>query len=180
VTTTAQSVDDCDALCPTARALLEKFEPYPAVLMNARLDLLAYNRAYVSFFPALAAVPTEERNCLWLAFTNREFRRAIVDWDEAVGRMVAEYRTAMAGHLGNPAWQLLVSRLLDASPEFAARWQRHDVRRVESSRKRARHPELGLLNLDYTNLWLDPPAGTRIVAFTPADARTATLLEASA
>jgi hypothetical protein len=63
--------------------------------------------------------------------------------------------------------------LLEASPEFAVRWERHDVMRMESSRKRARHPELGVLTLDYTNLWLDPSLGARVVAFTPADERTA-------
>jgi hypothetical protein len=40
------------------------------------------------------------------------------------------------------------------------------------------HPTAGLLSLDYTNLWLGQRLGTRIVAFTPADARTHARLEA--
>jgi hypothetical protein len=39
-----------------------------------------------------------------------------------------------------------------------------------------RHPDLGLLMLDYTNLWLDPSLGARVVAFTPADDSTAARL----
>ncbi len=44
--------------------------------------------------------------------------------------------------------------------------------------KRIQHPLVGLLRLEYTYLWLDPGLGTRIVAYTPADARTAQRLEA--
>jgi hypothetical protein len=47
---------------------------------------------------------------------------------------------------------------------------------MESSRKRVRHPELGVLTLDYTNLWLDPSLGARVLTFTPADEHTAARL----
>jgi transcriptional regulator with XRE-family HTH domain len=173
---TAQRVDECSTLFPTARAILDSLEPNPAVLMNARWDVLAYNRVYASFFPHLDEIPSENRNCIWLAFTDPNWRTVIVDWDEAVARMVGEYRAAMAEHLDDPSWRSLLVRLLEASPEFALRWERHDVMRMESSRKRARHPELGVLTLDYTNLWLDPSLGARVVAFTPADERTAARL----
>jgi transcriptional regulator with XRE-family HTH domain len=169
-------VDDCATLFPTARAILDSLEPNPAVVMNARWDVLAYNRVHASFFTDLDGIPSEDRNCIWLAFTDPEWRQVIVDWDEVAGRMVGEYRAAMAEHLDDPSWHSLLERLLDASPEFAARWERHDVRRAESSRKRVRHPELGLLTLDYTNLWLDPSLGARVVAFTPADEHTAARL----
>jgi transcriptional regulator with XRE-family HTH domain len=176
VTVTPTEIDECEALFPTARALLDSLEPNPAVLMNSRWDLLAYNRVHASFFSDLDGIPSEDRNCIWLAFTDPEWRRVIVDWDEVTLRMVGEYRAAMAEHVDDPTWRSLVERLLEASPEFRARWQRHDVRRVESARKRVRHPELGLLTLDYTNLWLDPSLGARIVAFTPTDAGSAARL----
>jgi transcriptional regulator with XRE-family HTH domain len=172
----APAVDECAALFPTARAILDSLEPNPAVLMNARWDILAYNRVHASFFADLDGIASEDRNCIWLAFTDPEWRRVIVDWDEVAARMVGEYRAAMAEHLDDPSWQALLERLLEASPEFAARWARHDVRRMESSRKRVRHPELGVLMIDYTNLWLDPSRNARVVVFTPADARTAGLL----
>jgi transcriptional regulator with XRE-family HTH domain len=163
---------DCLNLIPTAQPLLDQLEPFPAVVVNARLDLLAYNRVYASFFDALHTVPIEERNVLWLSFTHPTWREVIVDRDDVLGRMVAEYRAAMAEHLDDPAWKALVARLHDASPEFATFWERHDVQGVESRTKRAKHPTAGLLLLDYTNLWLSQSLGTRIVAFSPADERT--------
>jgi transcriptional regulator with XRE-family HTH domain len=169
-------LDDCETLFPTARRLLDSLAPNPAVLMNARWDVLAYNRLYASFFSDLDGIRADDRNCIWLAFTDPEWRRVIVDWEEVAARMVGEFRSGMAEHLDDPSWRALLERLRGASPEFAARWQRHDVRGLESSRKRVRHPELGELLVDYTNLWLDPPRGTRIVAFTPADEHTAARL----
>jgi hypothetical protein len=120
----------------------------------------------------------EDRNILWLVFTQSDWRVTIVDWYDVVGRLVADFRAAMAEHLDEPrTWKGLVARLRRASPEFTAFWERRDVQGIESRTKRARHPTVGLLNLDYTNLWVGQQIGTRIVAFTPADERTRERLE---
>jgi hypothetical protein len=64
------------------------------------------------------------------------------------------------------------------SIEFTRVWERHDVQGVEGRTKRALHPLAGLLELDYTNLWVGQQVGTRIVAFTPSNERTRRRLEA--
>jgi transcriptional regulator with XRE-family HTH domain len=175
VTTTI--ADQCLHLNHTAQPLLDQLEPFPACIVNDRLDLLAFNRVYASFFDDLDAIPIEDRNLLWLAFTHPQWRQAIVDWDDVVRRMVAEYRAMMAEHLDDAPWKTLVARLHHASPEFTAVWDRHDVQGIESRTKRAMHPTAGLLLLDYTNLWFGQRHGTRIIAFTPADDRTRRRLE---
>jgi transcriptional regulator with XRE-family HTH domain len=177
VPSTAAVVNQCLDLCPNATTLIEQLEPFPALIVNDRLDLLAYNRVFASFFDDLESIPVEDRNQLWLSFTDPAWRRVIVDWDDAVSNMVAEYRAAMAQHLDEPAWKTLVTRLHRASPEFTAVWERHDVQAVQGRRKRALHPTAGLLTLEYTNLWLGQRLGTRIVALTPADDRTQARLE---
>jgi transcriptional regulator with XRE-family HTH domain len=174
---TTTVADQCLHMNPTVEPLVEQLEPWPAMIVNARLDLLGFNRVYASFFTDLETMPIEDRNLLWLVFTNPQWRATIVDWDDVVGRMVAEFRAAMAEHLDEPGWKTLVARLHAASPEFTAFWERHDVQGVESRTKRARHPAVGLLSLDYTNLWLGQGLGTRIVAFSPADERTRRKLE---
>ena len=170
--------DECDHMPHAAQLLVDRLEPYPAAVLNARWDLLAFNRVNASFFPNLDALPVEERNCLWLAFTNPSWRETIVDWDDSVSRMVAEYRSGMAEHIDDPAWQTMVDRLHGASPEFAAFWERHDVLAVTPAAKRLRHPTAGLFSFAYTNLWLDHRPNVRIVVLTPSDTRTAERLEA--
>jgi transcriptional regulator with XRE-family HTH domain len=175
---TTTIANQCLELCPTVQPLIDQLEPFPAVVVNDRFDLLAFNRVYASFFDDLDTIPIEDRNILWLTFTHPRWREVIVDWDEVVGRLVAEYRAAMAEHLDAPAWKTLVARLHAASAEFTTVWDRHDVLGAESRTKRALHPAAGLLSLTYTNLWLGQRLGTRIVALTPADERTRKRLEA--
>jgi transcriptional regulator with XRE-family HTH domain len=174
---TTTIANGCQGLCPTVQPLIDQLEPFPAMVVNSRLDLLAYNRVYASFFDEIEMIPIEDRNLLWLVFTHPQWQATIVDWDDAVGRLAAEYRAAMAEHLDDPAWKTLVARLHRASGEFTAVWERHDVQGVESRTKRAMHPTAGLLKLDYTNLWVGQQVGVRIVAYTPADERTRERLE---
>lgn len=71
----------------------------------------------------LDELPAAERNLLWLAFTNAEWRAGVIDSDPSRCRLVASFRSAMANHLGEPAWQDLLSRLCNASEDFAERWE---------------------------------------------------------
>jgi transcriptional regulator with XRE-family HTH domain len=175
---TTTIAEECGSLTPEAQLLVDQLEPYPAIILNARWDLLAYNRVHGSFFPHLEEIPLEDRNCLWLAFTDTAWREVMVDWEDSVRLMVAEYRAAMAEHIDDPGWQAFVDRLHRASAEFTAFWERHDVVRMLSNTKRAMHPTVGLLRLNYTNLWLDHGPRARIVAFTPADDQTRARLDA--
>jgi hypothetical protein len=152
--------------------MLAKLDPYPAAIMSAKYDVLAYNRAYSKLIVDLDAIPVEDRNCLWLAFTNPQWRSAVLDWEVGVERMVANMRTLMADHVGDPGWKCLVNRLTEASPEFAALWARHDVRAIENKSKRVQHPRAGLLTFQTTNTWLAPRLGGRMIVYLPADERT--------
>jgi transcriptional regulator with XRE-family HTH domain len=168
---------ECQSLSPSVQVILDGLDPFPACVQNARFQILAFNRAYNKLIIDLSAMPFEDRNTLWLCFTNSPWRAAIVDWDDAAGRMVAQFRAAMAEHVAEPAWKELVGRLTAASPEFAEMWQRHEVQGLENRTKHMINPKVGLLRLDYTNLWLGPRMGTRLVTYTPADEQTQARLE---
>ena len=169
---------ECKALPPTAQMLLDQLEPFPAVVRNARYDVLAFNQAFDTLIGPFGDLPFEERNSLWRMFTVPHCRERTLDWEEGTRRMVAEYRSAMAEHVAEPAWKCLVSRLTKASPEFAELWERHEVAGPENLTKRYLHPEVGLLKLNYTHLWLGQRLGTRMTTYTPADEQTADRLRA--
>jgi transcriptional regulator with XRE-family HTH domain len=154
------------------RLLLDKLDPYPAIVTNGRYDLLAYNRAYLGLVGNLDEVPFDQRNTMWLAFTSPTMRACLPDCEQAMRRMVGQYRAAMADHVGEAAWKCQVKRLREASPEFAALWARHDIAVPENLTKRFAHPELGALNFCFTNLWLSQRVGVRMVSYTPADEQT--------
>lgn len=159
------------------RRTLEQLEPYPASVQNARYDLLAYNRTYGKLFCDLDALPYEDRNCMWLLFTNADWRDTLVDREEAQQLMTANLRAAMADHIAEPAWKALVHRLQKASPEFRELWDRHEVIQTMTKVKRFRHPRVGLLHFSPQKLWLGPNHGPRLGIYVPDDAETGERVE---
>ncbi|WP_104816031.1 helix-turn-helix transcriptional regulator [Kitasatospora sp. MMS16-BH015] len=170
-------VMDCPTITPAVRLVLDQLSPLPAAAINRRYDILAYNRTYTGIVGDLDAMPPEERNVLWLAFTDSYFASVLVDREEARASIVARFRAAMADHGSERAWTDLLKRLCQTSPEFEALWARHEVEGLGNGMKRFLIPGAGLLRFDYTNLWLGPNGGTRVVTYTPADDATRAHLE---
>ncbi|RLV09070.1 DNA-binding protein [Streptomyces griseocarneus] len=168
---------ECAAVPASLRLMLDQLEPFPACVQNARYDILAYNRPYGQLMCELDALPPEERNCMWLAFMNPEWRATLVERDEAVRVMAAKFRASMAEHLGDPAWKCLLKKLQDNSAEFRAIWERHEVVRFADRTKWFRQSKVGLLGLDYTALWVGPSAGAKLLTYTPADEESRARLE---
>jgi transcriptional regulator with XRE-family HTH domain len=162
----------CKAISEPLRLMLRQLEPFPASIQNARTDVLAYNRTY-DLLNGMTRLPYDERNILWLAFTDPAWRRSLVDWEDTGQRMVAQFRAAMASHIAEPSWKNLVKRLRSRSPEFEALWNQHDISSPENMTKRFLHPVVGLMRLDFTHLWLGPRSELVLKSYSPADAETA-------
>ncbi|MFI6081191.1 helix-turn-helix transcriptional regulator [Streptomyces sp. NPDC051217] len=156
-------------ITPAVRLMLERLDPFPACVQNGRYDILAYNRTYSAMLCDLDALPPEDRNCLWLAFTNERWQSALGNRAETVRLMAARFRADMAEHLAEPAWKTLLGRLRAASPEFCEIWERHEVVGTASKTKRFINASVGELSLHHTNLWLSPSNGSRLVSYVPAD-----------
>jgi transcriptional regulator with XRE-family HTH domain len=168
---------DCRAIPPGVHAMLAKLNPFPAVVVSGRTDILAYNESY-DWLMDVSSVPVEERNMILLLFTNPAWRARLMDWEDRVGQVVGQLRGAWAGHVGEPAWKSLIKRLRRESSEFDALWRRHDVQPMRNMTKRFRHPDLGVLNFDYTYVWLGRHSEVRMTTYTPADAETTTRMNA--
>ena len=168
---------DSTEVTPAVRTMLDKFMPFPATVQNGKYDLLAWNDAYRWLIRDVNAMAPEDRNCMWLLFTDPAWRKAIVDWDESAARMVAQFRAQMAEHVAEPAWKAHLRRLRTASPEFAAVWDRHEVSAVVTKKKRIRNPYVGMLRFDAVSTWLNPRPGERLLVYAPADAETARRME---
>ncbi|MFJ4186155.1 helix-turn-helix transcriptional regulator [Kitasatospora sp. NPDC089509] len=170
-------VTECPSVTPSVRLVLEQLTPYPAALVNSRYDILAHNVPYTAIVGDLGELPPEERNLMWLAFTPSRFREVLIDYRTERLGMVARFRAAMADHSAEPAWKALLARLLRASPDFAEEWQRHEVMRPGNGIKRFQVPGVGLLRCEYTNFWLSPRLGTRMISYTPLDEETRLLMD---
>jgi len=88
-----------------------------------------------------------------------------VEWEHTVHRLVAQYRQAMADHVGEPAWRGLIARLSEASPEFVRVWDERQVLGPENQTKLIMNEKVGLLRLESMHHWLGPrpwPQGRRL------------------
>ncbi|MER7834594.1 helix-turn-helix transcriptional regulator [Streptomyces sp. NPDC096040] len=167
----------CTGVTPALHEMLRTLEPLPACIQNSRYDILAYNRTYARLLCDLDAVPPEDRNCMILVYTHPEWCRSIVHLEETRRLMAAKLRSSMAGHLGEPAWKMLVKRLTAESPEFRANWERYEVVDRRTRTKQFLNPYVGFLSLDHTDLWLTPETGARMVTYIPTDEESRERLE---
>ncbi|MEU7412942.1 helix-turn-helix transcriptional regulator [Streptomyces sp. NPDC042638] len=166
----------CPSVTPALREMLTRLEPVPACIQNSRYDILAYNRTYGRLLCDLDAIPPEDRNCMLLIHTDKDWQAAVVHLEESRRLMVARLRAAMAGHLGEPAWKMLLGRL-EEIPEFRENWQRYEVVGTRSKTKEFLNPHVGHLTLVHTDLWLGPQLGARMVTYTPVNDETRRRLE---
>ncbi|WP_242890686.1 helix-turn-helix domain-containing protein [Actinomadura litoris] len=142
--------------------LLERLDAVPAMVINVRYDVLAWNRMLTALIGDLAEAPPERRNTLRWLFSGRldEDKRALAR------RCVADLR-ASGRYPEDPAVREIVAELSAASPEFAALWAAREVEVQRTLTKRAVHPVAGELELDCEIL---PVPGTdqRVVLYTAA------------
>ncbi|MGW6980955.1 helix-turn-helix transcriptional regulator [Streptomyces sp. NPDC054932] len=163
----------CPSVTPAVRAMLDQLGHIPACVQNSRYDIVAYNAGYGQLLCDLDGKRPEERNCMWLAFTDPEWRKAVVDLPSTHRLMAARFRAAMAEHLMEPAWKSLLARLEGTSAEFREVWARHEVVGGQIAKsKYIRNARVGLLHLEHTNLWLGPRTGPRLVTYVPLDTKT--------
>ncbi|OXM74468.1 MULTISPECIES: helix-turn-helix transcriptional regulator [Amycolatopsis] len=168
---------DRTVVTPQVRAMLDQLEPFPAVVQNARTDILAYNAAF-DWLMDVDSIPFEDRNSLLQCFTNPRWRARLRDWGDGMPRTVAQFRASMAEHIAEPGWKALVKRLRQESPEFEAVWNQHDVQPLCNLTKVFVHPEAGLLTFDFTHLWFGRHSEVRLTTYTPADSETTAKLRA--
>ncbi|RSM82402.1 XRE family transcriptional regulator [Amycolatopsis sp. WAC 01375] len=170
---------DCKLLSQNVYRMMDKLEPFPVCVRNARCDILAYNRAYDWLMGGIDAIPFGERNTLIQCLTNPEWRRRLPDWELNLPRVIAGFRAAMAGHLAEPAWKNLVKRLRQESELFERMWKEHDVSSERIVLKRYLHPDVGLLRFEFSYLYLGRRSEISLATLTPADEETAAKLPSS-
>lgn len=135
-----------------AERLLDSLDPIPAYLLGPTWEYLGWNHAQAELFPAIAALPPEERNLVWVMFAVEEVRSLIIDWEAEARRMLAQFRADITPWRDDPAVSELVERLRRVSREFDRWWELHDVSGFETRLRRFNHPRRGPLLFEYQQL----------------------------
>ncbi|SEF35064.1 Helix-turn-helix domain-containing protein [Amycolatopsis pretoriensis] len=155
----------------SARQLLGAMTHVPAVLMDRRGDVLAWNQLGHALLAAHLAPgspddPAARPNLTRMLFLDERYRALYRNWGEQAELAVASLRLVAGRHHDDRALAELVGGLTMNSDEFAKLWARHPVRTCTSGVKLLRHPVVGEVELSFENLDIPGTSGQRLIAYT--------------
>jgi transcriptional regulator with XRE-family HTH domain len=163
---TAAATGRGDVLRSALRQVVEAIPTAPAVIMNDRNDVLAWNRlaaALIADFPNLVA---RERNMARRIFLDPDARQIHLDWDEAARTTVGILRMAAGRQPHDPELVHLVGELSLGSETFRKLWASHHVHEKTHGPKRFRHPTVGDVTLNYETFQVPGAAHHLLVIYT--------------
>ncbi|HEX3732206.1 MAG TPA: helix-turn-helix transcriptional regulator [Mycobacteriales bacterium] len=160
--------------------LVTAMSPLPAMLVNHRFDILAWNAEMAALMVDFATLPPEQRNVLWLCSLHPAFGGFYRDRERVIREGIADLRAAWAAHPDDAALADLVGMLMSQSEEFARLWAQRDVKVNAQGQKSMLHPRVGPLTVDYDVLTPLGDSGQRLVVYQAADSASQAALDALA
>jgi transcriptional regulator with XRE-family HTH domain len=151
----------------SVRGLLERLRPCPALVLARDSTVVAANPEGLALYAGLADWPPDRRNTVCWTFAHPAAREVLADWADTAATTVASLRSRLAADPDAADVRAVVAELTATSPEFAALWERYDVRPRRGSGKSFRHPIAGPLELLHDSLTLDDPQ-LRLSLYQPA------------
>lgn len=134
---------------PELQRFLDSQNLSPTNVMDARMNIIAWNDAYCAINGNLAVMSERERNLVWMTFTSPRFRYIKGDqWELHARRIVANFHAGYARHVDDPWWSEQFEALSQASREFREFWDSHEVLDAMDAPKTLHCPNLGILNFD--------------------------------
>ncbi|MBX0301106.1 helix-turn-helix transcriptional regulator [Cryobacterium sp. 1639] len=141
--------------------LLAAWPHTPAIIINRHLDILATNDLADALYSGFA----ETGNLAMMTFVDPAGREFFTDWERATETCVANLRRALGHASTHERVQELVATLHHASAEFRMLWARHDVRGKTHDAKAFRHPDVGLVELDYNAFDIRSAPGQQLIVY---------------
>lgn len=151
---------------PRLRRLLDTMPDVPAIVVNHRMDVLAWNRGAAGLLTDFGALAPAHRNLIRLTFLDETFRSLYGDWQRAAKDCVATLRMEAGSRPADPALNALVGELSVRDQDFRTWWATHQVRGPSQLVKTYRHPIAGTMELDVQQFSVDTHPDQKLIAFT--------------
>lgn len=162
-----------DGVTPRLQRVLDALDASPAIIKTATWNVVAWNRAAAALLTDYAKLPREGRNILRLMFGNSQVRAVQEDWQSVARFVVGAFRADAARAGATAEITELVEELSRTSPEFAALWRDNEIVAHGEGLKRLHHPDLGLVELEFSAFAVDGRPELGMVVYNPATNETA-------
>ncbi|QKV92472.1 helix-turn-helix domain-containing protein [Streptomyces sp. NA02950] len=155
---------------PSTRRLLAAMDQVPALVLDRRFEVLAWNRlGHALTAGHLAAEapdrPRERPNAQRMLFLDPHTRELYPDWETEARRAVSSLRVAAGEHPDDRRLAELIGELTMKSEVFAALWSRHPVHRCSFGTKTFHHPLVGPLELAFEMTRLPDSGGQGLLMY---------------
>ncbi|MEU4732474.1 helix-turn-helix transcriptional regulator [Streptomyces sp. NPDC023588] len=164
----------------TTRRLIGAMPQVPAVVLDGRNDVLAWNALGHALLaghldPASPDDPAVRPNLTRMLFLDPLTRDLYTDWKKEARVALAALRLVAGRHPEDRALAELIGSLMLRSPDFASLWSQHPVRDCTVGTKNLHHPVVGPLTLDFESLHLTDGTNHRMLLYSapessPSDA----------
>jgi len=151
--------------------MMDAMTATPAYVRDTRMDILAANALarelhapVYRFAHHTGMTPNTAR----FAFLDPGARDFYPDWDKVTRDCVAVLHAAAGRNPYDKPLTDMVGELSTRSADFRTLWATHDVRIHRTGLKRLRHPDVGVLELDYDVMELVQEPGRVFIAYSAA------------
>jgi len=168
-------------ITPRLQRVLDALPVSPCIIRTATWDVVAWNEAAAALLTDYGKLPREQRNILRMMFSSERLQSVQEDWMSVARFVVATFRTDAARAGASGEITQLVDELCRTSDLFARLWESNDVTGHGDGLKRLRHPELGLIELEFSTFAVEGRPDLTMMVYNPTSAAVsatiATLIE---
>lgn len=153
---------------PALQEVLDAMTGAPALIRNARHDVLAINRLGRALYSPVLADPRRPANTIRFVYLHpAQAEMFFVDYDQATRNAAAVLRMEVGRNPHDRDLMALVGELSSRSELFRQQWASQDVRLHGHGTKQVRHPVVGLLDLNFESMDLPTDPGLQLNVYTP-------------
>jgi len=162
-----------EGVTPRLQRVLDALSFSPAIVKTAIWDVVAWNAAAAALFMDYGKLPREQRNILRLMFSDSRIKAAHEDWRSVARYVVGAFRADAVRAGADAQIAQLVEELSKISPEFEALWRDNDIAGHVDGVKRLHHPDIGLIELEFSTFAVDGRPDLGMMVYNPVTAETA-------
>ncbi|MDF0529456.1 helix-turn-helix transcriptional regulator [Tsukamurella sp. 8F] len=157
--------DVVDEIAPVLRRLIDSW-PNPTIVTNSLLDLIGTNASGEELHRGIGLEVGD--NMARSLFLDPQAREVFLDYETVTTETVGNLRALSGSNPSHPRLMALVGELSVRSELFARLWGGGEVQGKTNGHKVIAHPDLGVLELEWSTLEVAAAPGQLVVAYQAA------------